>query len=166
MKLTYLDKFADWLLNTPLLELAQERDRKIDKIENLSNPLNEHLFKLYVMQKSSHREHWTDEINNFLFTINNTGWGKKKHKFESSDYKEWLYSEYFYNLKGDLNKNLNKILSNMLKKYESEEKIKWSLKEFMNMCESFYDYFCPKLEATEYEYEDLEKYIEERFTFE
>jgi hypothetical protein len=27
MQLTYLDKFVDWLLNIPLLELVQSRDK-------------------------------------------------------------------------------------------------------------------------------------------
>ena len=166
MKLSYLDRFADWLMNTPLLELAQARDRAIDKIENLSNPLNEHLFKLYVMQKSSYRNHWTDEIDNFLNQVNKVEWGKKRHSFESEDYKKWMFYRYFYDNENKLWKNLKRILSNLLKKYESEEKINWSLDEFVNLCESFYDYFSTKLEKKEYNSEDLEKYLEERFTFE
>jgi hypothetical protein len=166
MKLTYLDKFADWLLNTPLLELSQHRAIAIDKIGNLSSPLNEHLFKLYVMQKSTYRNHWLQEIHNFLDIVNNTDWGKKRYKFESEDYKKWLCFNYFYDNKGILRKNLKKNLSFMLDKYESEEKTNWNLEEFINMCESFYEYFCPKLENNEYDFDDLEKYLEERFTFE
>jgi hypothetical protein len=165
MKLSYLDRFADWLMNTPLLELAQARDRAIDKIENLSKPLNEHLFKLYVMQKSSYREHWTDEIDNFLNQANDVEWGKKRHSFEFEDYKKWMFQIYFFDNRNELKINLKRTLSNLLKTYESEEKINWSLEEFIKLCESFYDYFSSKLEKHKYNFDELEKYLEERFKF-
>ena len=158
-----LMKFADWALNTPLLELAQQRNVATDKIESLSKPLNDHLFKLYVMQKSTYRNHWTEEIHNFLDQMNDISWGKKRNKFRSYDYFKWIFEYYFYDNNNKLKLNLNKNLKNILEKYQDEFKINWSVNEFKNMSESFCKYFSQKIENGSYLYEDLEKYLGERF---
>jgi hypothetical protein len=165
MKLNYLNKFADWVLNTPLLELSQQRSIAIDKIQDLSETLNEHLFKLYVMQKSSNRDHWIDEIHNFLYKINNITWGKKRNKFEEEDYMDWMFKYFFYDNKNQIKLNLNRNLKKLLDKYPNEEKINWNINEFKNISYDFHIHFSTELENGTYDAEDLEKYIEERLTF-
>jgi hypothetical protein len=165
MKLSYIDKFIDWISNTPLFELAQQRSIAIDKIEDLSETLNEHLFKLYIMQKSTYRDHWVDEIHNYLFKINNITWGKKRNKFEESDYFDWLFKYFFYDNKNQIKINLNRNLKKLLDNYPNEEKIKWTLNEFKNISNDFHSYFSKKLESGTYDAEDLEKYIENRLKF-
>ena len=155
--------FTDWALNTPIFELALQRNVAMDRIESLSKPINEHLFKLYVMQKSTYREHWIDEIDNFMTQTNDISWGKKRNKFEHDNYFEWMFVYYFYDRNFKLKLNLNRYLKKILEKYPEEDKINWNFNEFRNMVESFYIYFSSKFENGDYEYEDLEKYLEEKF---
>jgi len=155
--------FTDWVLNTPIFELALQRNVAIDKIESLSIPVNEHLFKLYVMQKSTYREHWMDEIDNFMIQINDISWGKKRNKFKFNEYYEWMFTYYFYDRNNIFKNNLKRYLKKILDKYPNEDKIDWNIIEFKNIVESFYIYFSFKLENGSYYYEDLYEYLEEKF---
>lgn len=136
--------FADWLLRTPLLELASERNESISKIKSYSDTLNRHLFKLYVFQKSCYRQHWEDEIYNYIYSISDINWGKKHNKFEEYQYFDWLFYDYFN--KGKDRKSIKRLYKNILEKYQTEEIINWSELEFYNLCENFYKLICPILE--------------------
>jgi len=151
-------KFANWILNRPLLELAQQRSMVISKIGDMSDPINRHLFKLYVFQKSFNREHWVDEIYTFLDKVLDCDWSKKHLTFKESEYYDWLFYDYFHNFR---NKpptiiNIDQKYRNIFSKYKNEEIIKgYSIKEFYNLCDSFYNIICPKLEKGEI---DLNEY--------
>lgn len=172
MKLSYLDKFADWLLNRPIVELASERNEKMIKIQEISKPLNEHLFKIYLMPDSSYEKHWKDEVDNFLNIVNDKHWGKKK--YEERDYFEWLFVNYFFESSNDYyiglkeyKGNLNRLLNNISEKYPDEKKIKWNLEEFINMCERFYTFICKELEKLKYGYTtlDIDSLLDQYFKF-
>jgi hypothetical protein len=91
-----LFKFAEWCLNTPLLEMASDRNDKISKIQSKTNTINEHLIKYYLMPNSIDRDHWFDEINYRFNEILRLTWGKRK-RFEKEDYYDWLFINYYYN---------------------------------------------------------------------
>lgn len=145
MKLRIIDKFADWVLEQKLFELAQQRSITINNIKSYADTLNRHLFKLYIYQDSFYREHWKDEIYNYTFTILNCKWGKDKKWFETDDYYEWLFYDYF-NLNSN-RINIKRIFKNTLEKYKFETELKgWNETEYYNLCERFYNLICPFLE--------------------
>ncbi len=160
MKLTLIDKFGDWLLNLRIVELAQQRSMAMDKIQSLAKPLNDTLFKMFVMRNSAYRKQWEEEIHDLLDKISDTTFGKKRAKFEEDDYMLWLFLFYFEDNKNNPKPNMSHNLSNLLKKYPEESKTNWSIEEFKNFTELFHKHFCSKLESGTYRYEDLENYLE------
>lgn len=170
MKLSLIDKFGDWCLKQPLLELASERMEHILKIKELSNPLNEHLFNIYSMSESTYLSHWIDEIDNFLFQIYNKKCGKKK--FDPNDYYKWLFIDYFYgseenylknnqpNFISKINKRLDKMIENQ---YCNELVINHNFNEFVQICERFYKLITLYLNHA-YENLEIELIINEYFS--
>lgn len=161
MKLKLTDKFADWILKQRIVELASERNESISKIRNLSDTFNKHLFKLYVFQKYSSREHWKDEIYSYVTTIvTRYTWGKKRNRFESDDYYDWLFYTYFNN--DDNSKiNIKRIYKTILDKYSEEKQLEgWDTEEFYNICDRFYKIICPMLETGFIDDEIIDKALE------
>jgi len=89
-------RFAEWCLNTPLLEMASDRNDKISKIQSKTDTINEHLIKYYLMPKSIDRSHWQSEINSRFNEITRLTWGNKKKRFDKADYFDWLFVNYYY----------------------------------------------------------------------
>lgn len=162
MKLTYLDKFADFLLSIPIIESASERGEKISQIRNLRNTLNLHLLKLYLFQNSTHRSHWKDEIENWLNDINKYYWGQKQ-KFEKDDYFQWLFNDFCYDKNNNIDhKSLKREISKLLNQYKSESIEIYTTDEFVNISNFFYDKICTLLE-NDYDYEKIYNLINQYF---
>lgn len=139
MKLTISDKFSDWCLNQRILELASQRNESIFRIRSLKNTLNEHLFKLYVYQTSIDRNHWKNEIYSHIRTIYGFDWGKKHKRFDIEDYYQWLYLDFFDKLS-------DRYFRKILQEYDKELLIDgWTLLEFKNLCERFYNLSIPMM---------------------
>lgn len=162
MKLTYLDKFGEWLLNLRIVELASERNGKKQKIQDLSDTLNFHLIKLCIFQQSSYRNHWKDEIVEYLRKINGFYWGRKK--FERDDYYEWLFVDWFYMNKIEIDiKKVNRVLKKIKSQYLDEVNFSISENEIISIIESFYQNSSVFLEQKTFDYDKVEELIDEKF---
>lgn len=139
-----VERFGDWVLSWPVVELASERQEKMIRIQGLSSPLNDHLFKLYVMPGSRCREHWVGEVDEFLSTIDNTTWGNRK-RYRADDYSHWLTDSYFRRGDPYAEKVIRRRFEKILSKYEGEPRIRWSVPEFEAMADRFYSYLGPVL---------------------
>jgi hypothetical protein len=145
MKLTFIDKFGDWLLNQRIVELASERNEAISKIKSMSDTLNKHLFKLYVFQNSLDRGHWKDEILGYLEFVIDQSWGKKHARFENTDYFDWLFYLYFH--LDSHKRSIKNKMKQLFNQYEKETTlVGWTEEEFYNKCERFYTNICPFIE--------------------
>ena len=110
--------FAEWCLNTPLLEMASERNEKLSRIENKNNTINEHIFKYYLMTNSIDRNHWLNEIDDRFFEIQNLKWGKNK-RFRQDEYFNLFFTRFY--IKDDLSidyKKIERIFSKIEEKYK------------------------------------------------
>lgn len=159
MKNSLMNKIGEWLLNQRIVEEVSERNMAIDHIKSMSNPLNEHLFKLYIFQKSQYRTRWENEIKNFLDDISDEVWGKKENRFEEEDYFKWLFYRKFHN--DDEIINIKRKFISILNQYPNETILKnWKDIEFYNVCERFYKLICPMLEIGKIKDEQFDKIIE------
>jgi hypothetical protein len=123
--------FAEWCLNTPLLEMASERNQLILKIQSKTRTINEHLFKCYIMPNSKDLNHWISEIDSRFDEILDLKWNKIK-RFRKDEYFKMLYDSFF--LKDDLSidyKNLTRIISKIEDKYINEEKSDYTIDNFI-----------------------------------
>ena len=163
MKLSYLDRFADFILTIPIVERASIRGEKISKIMDLSDPINEHLIKLYLFQRSIDRSHWKDEIEGWLSKIERITWHKHK-KFESADYYQWLYHNLFYDKNNNVkSKSIESDIKKLTRRYREEYVIKHNIDELIYILEYFWIKITPMLEEnydTDAVYGYLDKYFE------
>lgn len=161
MKLRLIDKFADWILNQKLFELATQRSTAIDRICDISDTLNSHLFKLYVFPKSQYKSHWENEIENYIKYVSKQGWGKQRKHFEYQDYYDWLFYEFFYN-KYDQRINLNRDYKNILKQYPNEQpRENWNDENFYDKCQIFYKIICVMLEREIIDWDTFDEILQE-----
>lgn len=85
-------RFANLLLETPLLEMASERKYQISKIQSMSNNLNMYLFKYYNEPNHIDRHKWFSEIELILCYISEYNWNyDRQYKFE--EYYKWLFTD-------------------------------------------------------------------------
>jgi hypothetical protein len=121
--------FAEWCLNIPLLEMASERNSKMEKIESKSEAININLFKYYLMPNLIDRIHWLSELNDRFFEIQNLVWGKGR-RFRKNEYFELLYSRFYTKDFSIDYKNLERVFSKIEEKYKGEFKKEYSINEF------------------------------------
>ena len=143
--------FAEWCLNTPLLERASERNDIKYKIHSKTKTINEHLFKYYLMPESIDRLHWLSEIDDRLFEILDLKWNKVK-RFKKDEYFDMLYT-YFY-LKDDYNidyKNIIRIFSNIEEKYKTEYQKDYTLDDFIEKVGNIIKNISQLLENNDYD---------------
>ena len=163
MKLSYLDRFADFILTIPIVERASIRGEKISKIMDLSDPINEHLIKLYLFQRSIDRSHWKDEIEGWLSKIERITWNKQK-KFESGDYYQWLYQNLFYDKNNNpKSKSIESDIKKLTSRYREEYATEYNTEELISILKYFWIKITPMLEEnydTDAVYGYLDKYFE------
>lgn len=165
MKLSYLDKFADFILTIPIIERASIRAERISKIMDLSDTINEHLIKLYLFQKSRDRAHWKDEIEGWLSEIERITWDKHK-KFEAEDYYLWLYHNLFYDKNNNLKtKLIESDIKKLTRRYEKEPSIKWKADELISILEYFWKKTSPLLQDN-YDVDSIYEYLDKYFDIE
>lgn len=142
--------FTEWCLNTPLFEMVLSRNSAWEKIENKSETINEHLFKVYLMPNSRDREHWLNEINDRFFEIQNRCLWKSNRRFYENEYFQMLYSG-FYLKDSNINyRYLDHILSKIEQKYSNEYQIEWSISDFIERSGIFIKKMSKCLEEGDY----------------
>ena len=153
----YIWKFAEWCLNTPLLEMASDRNNKMSKIQSKSETINEHLFKWYLMPDSRDCNHWMKEIDDRFFEIQNLKWGQKK-TFKSKEYFNFIY-HYFYT-KNDYisidHRRINRTFLKIEDKYSSEYQIEYDINAFIEGVGQILNEVSFLLENDDYDYFHLD----------
>ena len=153
--------FAEWCLNTPLLEMASERNEKLSRIENKNNTINEHIFKYYLMTNSIDRNHWLNEIDDRFFEIQNLKWGKNK-RFRQDEYFNLFFTRFY--IKDDLSidyKKIERIFSKIEEKYKSEYQIDYSISDFVEIVGNILKEISLLIEKNEYDKSELIELMKE-----
>lgn len=153
----YIWRFAEWCLNTPLLEMASERNEKMSKIESKNRTINEHLFKWFLMPNSRDRDHWMREIDDRFFEISNFKWGKNK-KFKSDEYFNLIYNRFYLKDMISLDiRRINRSFNEIETRYSSEYQIDWDIDNFIERIGPLLKEICYLLESSEYDFDELDK---------
>jgi len=153
--------FAEWCLNTPLLEMASERTEKLLRIENKNNTINEHIFKYYLMPNSRDRNHWLSEIDDRFFEIQNLKWGKNK-RFRTDEYFNLLFTRFY--IKDDLSidyKKIERIFSKIEEKYKSEYQIDYNINDFVEIVGNILKETSNLISKNEYDKSELIELLKE-----
>ena len=153
--------FAEWCLNTPLLEVASERNEKLSRIENKNNTINEHIFKYYLMTNSIDRNHWLNEIDDRFFEIQNLKWGNNE-RFRQDEYFNLLFTRFY--IKDDLSidyKKIERIFSKIEEKYKSEYQIDYSINDFVEIVGNILKEISLLIEKNEYDKSELIELMKE-----
>lgn len=88
------DLFLNWVINTPLFEMAFERKVLINKVRNLQDALSEHLIKLLALNMPENVNHWQQEINGYLDLLQRYKLrGRKGRTLSGPEFKEILWNE-------------------------------------------------------------------------
>lgn len=147
-----LFRFAEWCLNTPLLEMASDRNDKISKIQSKMDTINEHLIKYYLMPKSIDRNHWLSEINARFNEILRLKWGKKR-RFEKDDYYDWIFINYYYNDIGSIRMSaIEDTIQDIIKNYSNTKEyfIKYDINDMVIKMGELLKEICDHLELGTY----------------
>lgn len=146
--------FAEWCLNIPLLEMASERNSKMEKIESKSETISIHLFKYYLMPESIHRSHWLSELNDRFFEIQNLVWGKGR-RFVKEEYFEILYNRFYTKDFSIDYKNLERVFSKVEEKYKGEFQKEYTINEFAESAAGLFEELSELLEVGNYDKDAL-----------
>lgn len=147
-----LFRFAEWCLNTPLLEMASDRNDKKSKVQSKMETINEHLIKYYLMPKSIDRNHWLSEINSRFNEILRLTWGKRR-RFEKDDYYDWLFINYYYNEIGSIRlSSIEDLISNIIMRYSKTKEyfIDYDINEIVINIGRLMNEICESLENGTY----------------
>jgi hypothetical protein len=83
---------TDWLICSPLFEMAYKRKFATDKIRELAPNIAEHLVKVLAFNDEA-KNHWITEINTWVRKINNITLKPKGNKLPADTYYELLWDE-------------------------------------------------------------------------
>ena len=64
-----IDVVVEALSKTTLFEMSFDRSKAIEKVENLQFQIAVHLIKTQMYSESEYVQHWYDELNGWLHTI-------------------------------------------------------------------------------------------------
>ena len=147
-----LFRFAEWCLNTPLLEMASDRNDKKSKVQSKMDTINEHLIKYYLMPKSIDRDHWLSEINSRFNEILRLTWGKRR-RFEKEDYYNWIFVDYYYNDIGSIRmSSVEDIIRYIINRYSKTKEyfIEYDINEIVIKIGKLMNEICESLEDGTY----------------
>lgn len=138
MKLQEL--FTDWLIETPLMEMAFERKLVKLKIRELQLTLADHMLKIMAFDDQA-KDHWINEVYGYLKLIARLSVkpGNKKLSFE--DYYNMLWDEP-YGHPGAVQDNLESMCNREYKNYKRSE---LSVEEIEQKLERLYGLICHEL---------------------
>jgi hypothetical protein len=147
----FIWRFAEWCLNTRLLEMASDRNDKMSKIESKCKTINEHLFKYFLMPNSIDRIHWLNELDTRFNEILDIKWNKTK-RFHSYEYFSMLYDYFFLKDKNFINyKYISKIFNKIENHYENEYRKKYDIDDFVERVGPFLKEISNLLESDDYD---------------
>lgn len=138
----------------PLLEMASERNSKMEKIERKSETISIHLFKCYLMPESIDRGHWLSELNDRLFEIQNLVWGKGR-RFRKDEYFELLYGRFYTKDFSIDHKNLERVFSKVEEKYKGEFQREYTINGFAEKAAHLFGALSELLEVGNYDMDEL-----------
>lgn len=133
-------KFEDYVLYSPIFELAFQRRVCIDKIRGISFILFYHILKVKLIKDGS-IEHWKKEILGFILNIYDLRFEPNFKKFNKEDYIEFLFVEPFCDSESSAYKNKFNIRDEYIKNIENRIEIDYdkSVKITMELMEECKD---------------------------
>lgn len=90
--------FIDYIRETKLFEMAYSRQQAWQKVSGISYPLTYHLVKVLLMPESQNREHWLNEIQGYIRSIDNILLKPRNRRLRKQDYWNWLVAEPEYRI--------------------------------------------------------------------
>ena len=126
-------------------EYAMQKDKIKNKLIDNTEPIIEHLLKLYIMPEHSASKHWKQEIANFINKVGNLKGTNKFPKFKQIY--DWTYGSYRDVI---MNSNyLNKMIQNIIREYNLEisYNIEEVTREFNNLCDLYFTWLASELSS-------------------
>lgn len=93
LKMRLIEILIDKIIELPLLEMAIERKMAHRDIHGISFELTNHIIKTLVIPESGDREHWKNEIDEWLQNIQRIILKPKNKRLSQTQYFEWLVRE-------------------------------------------------------------------------
>ena len=88
-----VDRFAEWLIYQPFMEMAYYRRDAKDKIRSLSGTVLIHIIKVLYLDDKLNIEHWKKEIISYFDKIEDITIKPKNKKFDKEEYYDFLFLE-------------------------------------------------------------------------
>ena len=134
-----------------IMELSFNRKDLIDRLQNLSIPINLHLMKVFLMPNSKYKEHWIEELEAWFGAISLYDL-KPSRKMPS---KETYYTTLFDQPFGDnMRENAKITCIRMIEKDYPDERLSTTIDDFDMMLEKmkkFYLDMCDILSKNTYD---------------
>lgn len=129
-----INKFTEWLIYQPFMEMAYYRKEASDKIRSLSGTVLIHILKVIYLNDPLNVNHWKIEISGYFLKIEDITIKPKNKKFTKEEYYNFLFLEPYCNSKSDWNnfqinsKYIKMIIGRINSQYNSnikEEDLDW-----------------------------------------
>lgn len=119
-------KFEDYILYSPIFELAFQRRKAIDKIRDISFILFYHILKVKLIENGA-KSHWKKEIFGFILNIYDIRFKPYSKKFSKEDYIEFLFVEPFCDSNSSAYKNRFNIRRDYIESIKNRIKIDYDI---------------------------------------
>lgn len=134
-------RFEDYILYSPLFELAFQRRKAMDKIRDISFILFYHILKVKLIENGS-KYHWKKEIFGFILSVYDIRFKPYSKKFNKEDYIEFLFVEPFCDSDSSSYKNVFNIRQDYIESIKDRIKIDYDIdveitKETLEECKNF-----------------------------
>lgn len=129
-----INKFTEWLIYQPFMEMAYYRKEASDKIRSLSGTVLIHILKVIYLNDPLNVNHCKIEISGYFLKIEDITIKPKNKKFTKEEYYNFLFLEPYCNSKSDWNnfqinsKYIKMIIGRINSQYNSnikEEDLDW-----------------------------------------
>jgi hypothetical protein len=88
-----IDKFSEWLIYQPFMEMAYYRKEASDKIRSLSGTIIKHIIKVMYLDDDLNIKHWKSEITSYFDKISDITIKPRNKKFSKEEYYNFLFLE-------------------------------------------------------------------------
>ena len=126
-------------------EYAMQKDKIKNKLIDNTEPIIEHLLKLYLMPEHSATNHWKQEIANFINKVGNLKGTNKFPKFKQIY--DWTYGSYQDVI--TIPNYLDKMIQTIIYDYDLEISydIRDVVKDFNKICETYFTWLAKELSS-------------------